>query len=100
MCDNQTVPLKTYQSTSSQSRLTFISKACTGCILAAGSIWIPQTSEQERREIRAVLFDGFALFDPRRVSVITEEISRQLPNILGKPDAGAHGRIKCQIIRK
>jgi 2-haloacid dehalogenase len=66
--------LKNCESVNSQSRRAFISKACMGCVLAAGSYWIPQTAEPARGEIRAVLFDGFALFDPRPVSFLTEEI--------------------------
>ncbi len=74
MCEHQIGLLKTCRGVSNQSRRTFISKACTGCLLVAGSLWIPQTAEPERGDIRAVLFDGFALFDPRPVSVLTEEI--------------------------
>jgi 2-haloacid dehalogenase len=74
MCEHQNGLLKTCQGVGNQSRRTFISKACTGCLLAAGSFWIPKTAEPERVDIRAVLFDGFALFDPRPVSILTEEI--------------------------
>ena len=74
MCDHQIAPLKTCQRAHSESRRTFISKACSGCLLAAGSFWIPQTAEPERGDIRAILFDGFALFDPRPVSLLTEKL--------------------------
>ena len=74
MCVHQIVPLKTCQSVHSHSRRAFISKTCSGCLLATGSFWIPQTAEPERGDIRAILFDGFALFDPRPVSLLTEEI--------------------------
>jgi 2-haloacid dehalogenase len=73
MCDHQIAPLKTCISTNNQSRRAFISKACSGCLLAAGSFWIPQTAEPVQGDIRAILFDGFALFDPRPVSLLTEE---------------------------
>jgi hypothetical protein len=43
-------------------------------MLAAGNFWMPQTAEPARGKIRAILFDGFALFDPRPVSFLTEEI--------------------------
>jgi 2-haloacid dehalogenase len=74
MCDHQTGAMKNFQSANNHSRRKFISKACAGCVLAVGSFWIPQTEEPERGEIRAVIFDGFALFDPRPVPLLTEEI--------------------------
>lgn len=74
MSDHRIAPLKAHQNAYTQSRRAFVSQACTGCLLAAGSFWIPQTAEPERGDIRAVLFDGFALFDPRPVSYLTEEI--------------------------
>jgi len=66
--------LQTSETSDTQSRRTFISKALAAGVLTAGSFWIPQTAEPVRGEIRAVLFDGFALFDPRPVFILTEEI--------------------------
>jgi 2-haloacid dehalogenase len=66
--------LETCQISNIQSRREFISKTCTGCLLAAGGLLNPQTAVPERGEIKAILFDGFALFDPHPVSLLTEQI--------------------------
>ena len=56
------------------SRREFIFKAATGVLLTTGALTIPFQRLHIEGKIKAVAFDGFAVFDPRPVFALTEKL--------------------------
>ncbi len=57
-----------------QTRRSFISKSSAGLILSLGAASVPFQESPLQDDIKAVVFDAFAIFDPRPVSALTEKI--------------------------